>query len=508
VEGHNYLGIYLSKNRATVVCLSSQARKPKVLDSFTVSLDQEQGTAANMAELASLVSQQCAERVSSYTDCEVTLALDCALFMQHSVHSEFSDPKQIAQTIRFDAEEALSTDISDVAIAFKVASSNETGAQLTVFTTERQVMSEILLSLQNNGIDPVTVEPDINCLTRYIQQNVSLPDDGNSLVALLSRNSGYLICLSQSRQTPSMRTFLLGHRQNRNDVLARQIPLTMASAGTDEQTQQLYVLDYADSVNSQQLTERLGIEADTLDLLDSVETEPRVLDECDDQVAFAIACGAAMTYAEKTSVANFRDDFMPFQGKKRRMEKTIKLLSISVTILLLALGTYVTAQLMQANKYRGLVYKKFKPDYLALASKRSIPKKMSLGVKKLKGIVRGIEGRKHGLLGDDESAAAKLALVLDAFNKTAKKTRLTVEKINITPKVITIHGETRKRSDTLRLVRTLEETLEIGRSSYTSKGGRDGFLLTAVPKKSDSDTGTAGRKTKARATANRKRTGR
>ena len=50
------------------------------------------------------------------------------MFMQHNVHSKFNDPKQIAATVRFDAEEALATDISDLAIAFKITSSNQAGS--------------------------------------------------------------------------------------------------------------------------------------------------------------------------------------------------------------------------------------------------------------------------------------------------------------------------------------------------------------------------------------------
>jgi hypothetical protein len=494
VEGRNYIGIYLRKDSATVVCLGSQGQKPKLLQCFTVELDQEQSTGADMAQLAQLIAEKCNEQIPSFRDCEVTVALDCGLFMQHSVHSEFTDIKQIAQTIRFDAEEALSTDVSDVALAFKVVSTDESGSQLVVFTAERQVLSEILLSLQNNGIDPVSVDPDVNSLTRHIQKNVSLPQDVNSIVGLLSKKSGYLICLSQSQNIPTMRTFLIGAKQNRNDVLARQIPLTMASAGTDDMDRRLMVLDYVDSVNARQLGERLAVETSPIELLEALEAQPQTLDDCDDHVALAVACGAAIAHAEKASVANFRDDFMPFQGKKRRMEKTLKLLSISVTILLLALGTYVTAQLMQMNKYRGILYDKFKPDYVDMMSKRSNPKKISIGAKKLESKLRAIKAKKKGVLADDESVASKLSLVLDAFNKTAKTTQLSVDSINITSREITIKGETRKRSSTLRLIDALKANLEVLRYSFKPvRSGRESFSLSATPKGANATTQRRGK---------------
>jgi len=164
VEGQNYLGIYLSKDGATVVCLGSQGRSGNVRGCFSVSLDQEQerSTSADMSELARLIAEGCAARRLEFS--EVAVALDCAMFMQHNVHSEFRDAKQIAQTVRFDTEEALSTDISDVAIAFKVTASDKSGSEMTVFTAQRQILSDVLRSLQRNNIDPVTVEPDVNCI--------------------------------------------------------------------------------------------------------------------------------------------------------------------------------------------------------------------------------------------------------------------------------------------------------------------------------------------------------
>ena len=92
MESQNYLGIYLSRDTSTVVCLNLLGRVGKVLGSFSVSV--EEGEQANMQALAGLIAQGCAQRRWSYS--EVSVALDCAIFMQHSVHSEFSDRKQIA----------------------------------------------------------------------------------------------------------------------------------------------------------------------------------------------------------------------------------------------------------------------------------------------------------------------------------------------------------------------------------------------------------------------------
>ena len=121
MEAKNHLGIYLSKDTATVVCLGPQGHNHNVLGCFSVSA-QEQAEQKHQ-ELATLIAQGCAERELQFS--EVTVALDCAMFMQHDVHSDFKDPKQVAQTVRFDTEEALAADVSEIAIAFQITSSND-----------------------------------------------------------------------------------------------------------------------------------------------------------------------------------------------------------------------------------------------------------------------------------------------------------------------------------------------------------------------------------------------
>ena len=128
MESQNCLGIYISKDTATVVCLDSQGKNSNVLGCFSVSVE-EQGQ-VNAQALASLIVQGCAERELKFS--EVAVALDCAMFMQHNVRSEFSDPKQISATVRFDTEEALAMDITDVALAFEIASSDQAGSGLNV----------------------------------------------------------------------------------------------------------------------------------------------------------------------------------------------------------------------------------------------------------------------------------------------------------------------------------------------------------------------------------------
>jgi len=187
VESQNDLGIYIDRDRATVVCLDSRGKDGGVVGCFSVSVEEDEQ--ANMQTLAGLIAQGCAERDWRFSD--VSVALDCTMFMQHSVDSEFRDPRQIAATVKFDTEEALATDVSSVALAFEIASSDESGSKLTVFTAQRTILSDVLSALQQYDLDPVTIEPDVNCLTRFIHKKEdSVESPQQTLFALLSRHSG------------------------------------------------------------------------------------------------------------------------------------------------------------------------------------------------------------------------------------------------------------------------------------------------------------------------------
>jgi hypothetical protein len=477
VEGQNYLGIYLSNSGATVVCLGSQGRA--VLGCFSVALEQrgESGAGADMSELARLAAEGCAQRQFKFSD--VAVALDCAMFMQHNVHSEFSDPKQIAQTVRFDTEEALSTDIADVAVAFKVASTDQSGSQLTVFTAQRQVLSDVILALQNNGMDPITVEPDVNCLSRFVSRNVSLPEDSSCLFGALSRRNGYFVGFGKSRQAPVVRTFLIAPPQDRNHLLARQILLTTGLLGGDGPVKCLKVFDSAGTVDCRQLTEKLGIEAAGIDLADCAGADPQLLDGCADVVDFAVAYGAALAHLEKLQNVNFRNDFMPYQGGKLRLQKTLKFLSVSISILMAALGMYVTSQLLQTNKYQSRLRGKFRPQYSAVMLGQKPPRAIKDAKRKLGSTARRIKSQKEGLI-SDEDISAKLRLVLEAFNRCAAKTKLNIDSISITSKTIRITGDTSSRRNTLTLRREIARAGlgNVHESFERTKSGREGFRIT------------------------------
>ncbi|GAG44415.1 unnamed protein product, partial [marine sediment metagenome] len=104
---------------------------------------------------------------------------------------------------------------------------------------------------------------------------------------------------------------------------------------------------------------------------------------------------------------------------------------------------------------------------------------------KLGGELRRIKNVQSGKLGakGEKTISAKLTLVLNAFNKCAKRTNLKIDSISITDKNISLQGSTSSRAKTLELLKALEQNgLESSRESIESKGGRDNFRIMIASK--------------------------
>lgn len=475
MQSGNQLGIYLRKDRATVVCLAWQGRDRKLLDCFSVRVEGEEPT---VQDLCDRIARACADRKVRYT--EAAVALDCESFMQHSVHSEFSDPRKIAATVRYDTEETLATDVSDVAVTFRIISSDEEGSRLDVFTVQRAFLTDVIQSLQVNGIDPMAIDPDIYCLSRYLIGCAEAQEavEGGTLYAALSDCRGYLISLSAKQELTTLRTFLIGPAQERTSLLSREALVTTALATADP-VERLCAADAVGELVLQSLGEKTGIPTGPCDLPALAGVESQDLADCDNTVDFALAYGAILGLAEKTNSVNFRNDHMPFLGKRLRLQKAVRFLSLSLTILLLAVGVFFHLQLLRENQHREALRVKLEPDYLAvMRGRESIPTAMTTAVDELGRALRTLRAEKTGV-GDQESVSARLTLVLHALNSCAKQTDLDIDSITISGNSIIVRGTTSSRRNTLRVADAMREGgLAVQNHTYDDQGRRDSFSMT------------------------------
>jgi hypothetical protein len=532
------LGIYIAKDRATVACVQLLGRQRNLAGFFAVSLDSDlppnlpselpatsrvepeksavkqvsqpnqAGTAAAeeqpveepspIEKLVARIAAGCAEKQFKFDD--IAVALDCSMFMQHSIHSEFADARRVTQTVRFDTEEALATDASDVAIAFKISSADKAGSNLNVFTAPKNLLGELLTVLLANNLDAVSVEPDVSALSRFLCHGVALPHDTHPMFCLLSQKNGYFVTplskpwLGVSPMAPAeMRTFLLGNPKNRTDLLTREIRMTIAQLGSAVSLNRLEVFDAAGEINYGQIARNLATETVPVDIVGPSRLPSDVLPNCLDVVEFAIAYGAAIWKLNPPETIDWRNDFMPYQGGKLRLQSAIKLLCVAVTALLLAIGVLGFTYSMQIKKDRTMVREKFAKDYAAFMFGQTMPGKTREAVRRLDAARRRIrENQKNSIsvLGDD-AVAGKLNLVLQAFNKCASATGLNIDSVRVTDKSITISGDTSSPDNTLKVFDALRQSnLNIlQQNMYTPGDGRGHFNVSVEPKSvSDKDT--------------------
>jgi hypothetical protein len=470
------LGIHIARDRAVAVCLDSAQASAESVRCFEVSVQQAESRSA-ITETADKIAQFCSQNNMQFS--HVAVAVDCSLYMQHDVHSNFTDARQLESTVRFDTEEALATDISDVALAFSVLSTDENGSALRVFSAQKKILAEIINALAVNNLDPVTVEPDVACLSRFIAARYfnrsGQPE--NTLFAALSKTNGYLIGPfgAGPEDTPIQRTFVIASGQDRNDLICRQVPLSLAQLGTGA-PKKLIVFDSAATLQADRVTSALGL---------AVETAVwHVPNDCTDPIAFAAAFGAAVSGTAKQTHLSFRTDYMPYLGKRRRLERTLKIVSISACVVVVALGLNLSLRLLQQNKPVRLLHKKLAADYAPAIPDKKMPATLAAAKEDLRKERNRIKSVRRGELSTtgEKSVPVKLVMVLEAFNAVAARTNLNIDKITITGKTITITGDTSNRSGTLQLLNQIKKTMNVQQTGLGTKGSRDTFTITAVLK--------------------------
>jgi hypothetical protein len=338
----------------------------------------------------------------------------------------------------------------------------------------------------------MSIEPDVNCLSRYVCRKLpaSASEQGGTMFGVLSTRSGYLMAPHKNgadiQRASRVRTFLVGSAKNRDELLTREVLMTTALIEGGGPISRVRVFDSAGVVDCRRLGERLGIEAEQVDLAGAAVVDKQLLTECANPVDFAIAYGAALGHIEKAPAASFRDDYMPYQGKKIRLQKALKYFSVSFTVLLIAVGLYFQTQLFGVNKYQRKVRDKFAADYLTVILNQPLSDGFAFKValNKLKDVKRQVEKSNAGVTADDEAAASKLTLVLDAFNKSAGQTDLSIKTVSITERSITIIGDTSSRGNTMKFFATVKSSgLAIVNETLSTEAGRDKFRIGVEPVK-------------------------
>ena len=475
MEQTSSLGLYLARGRAMAVWLSDkdQGTIIRILEIVPPEGESVQSIALEavrkIRQQGGIVEQAC-------------VALDCSYYTQYCLHSEFSDARQVESTIKFDAEEAAATDASNLAVTFTMTGPLPTGSEVMAFSADRQTVADILLDVQEGGLDPVMIEPDAVCLARTLERTLRISEHPDTLFVMTAENNCYLIQPGKSGYAPKLRSFLLGAQASRTAALSREI--FQAITGWDEATplKKVVFVCAPEGVDRQVLAQRTGLDIRVDSAVEKLRTDTSLPGDSTSG-ALLMAVGASLTPFEKSQQADFRSDFMPYLGKRKVMESSLRLISISLAVLFVAVGFYFQFRTWRTNVSEAELKDKLAEEYRGVMYGANPPTAEAVN-SRLKRTLAAVKRVQEGLgPGDDKSIPAKLTFLLEAINNSPPTVDVVIQQIAITDRSMRVKGDTNSRKATLDMFESIKKhpRLRFGSERMQMVGNRDSFEFTVEP---------------------------
>ena len=468
-------GLYLARNQATIVWLSER-NQGVITDVLDIRPNEEASTQTIALQAARALRQRGIAVEQTY------VALDGGYYTQYNLHSEFTDIRQIESTIKFDAEDAAATDVMNLAVTFAVTGLLPTGSEVMAFSADRQSATDILLDLQEGGLDPEMIEPDAVCLGRVLEHTLHISKHPDTLYILINEQNGYFIQPTRDGYAPKLRSFLLGAHQQRTAALRRELLLSIAGWDGEQPLEKAVFVHPPANVDTAALAEQTGLTLTVESALEKLNTEAQPdANVCPE--AMLIAAGAAMAPVERGLSADFRKDFMPFQGKRKMMEASLRLVCISLTVLFAALGIFFQSRSWRMNSYADTLRTKMVQEYQTAMYGANPPTQEAI-TSRLRRTLNNARRVKEGLgPGDDQSVPAKLTFLLEAINNSPQSVDVVIQQIVISERTMRVRGDTNSRRATLDLFESVKAhpRLRFGQERMSMAGGRDTFEFTVEP---------------------------
>jgi len=476
VEQANYLGMYLTPEGIYAAVLSDKGHAAGVRCFFV--------PCASPASEGSALTAAARQTLQQAGPCEeFAAAVRSSVINQYDLHSEFTDPRQIESTIRFDAEEAAATDASSLAVTFAITASGSTGSDISVYTADRQTLTDILLDLQGAGLDPTVLEPDAICLARAMERTGLLSAAGKIFLLIFGR-ACFLLVPQGDGFAPKVRTFLLPDDTDKTAALSRQTILSVAVLPAASDIKTLVLVNSGRDIDAAEMSKRTGMQVEQLELSGQLNLQTPYDLPAEQIDGFLFACGSAMALTGRGHCADFRRDFMPYQGRRRLLQKSLKVVSVSLTILFVMLGLYFQTRAIRMNNYTSQLHQRLNEDYTAAMYGKTPPSSEPVGSRLRRELMRVKQLQQYGL--DESAVTARLTYVLEAINDSPKSVDVNIKTITISERTISLIGDTDSRKSTLELRGAIvkHRKLEISNERLNPTGNRDEFVISLKIKES------------------------
>ncbi len=464
------LGIYLGREKAVAAVTVVHEGMLNVLECFTVTMQ-----AKADQDCPTLAAQIAAELASRGVEIEsVSIALDCTLYTQHDIHSSFSDYRQITQTIRFDVEEVLGDDANRMAIAFSIVKTDDSGSVITVFSAMKDELAKILYDFQSQKLDPEVIEPDVVAFARAVSFEMVDSSEISPIFIAFNDKICYNAVMNSPHSKPVMRSFLYIDSLDKTDVLVQQLKLTLARTTITVPIDTLCVFN--SDVDREFLSQKSGLSVpQPADMLKQGST--LFVNAAGADVSKAVAAGAAMSATSRRGV-DFRQDFSPYQGKKRIAEISLRLIVLAISIFLCVLAFNHTMNMFNIKNDAAKVEQRTREDYSSAMKGKDMTSRGAVLI--LRGEVTKLRKINSGEdSGDDNTIASRLRYVLEAINSTPADINLKIDSITITEGLMRLDGSTNSRANTQKLLSAIDahKKLKRAQESLQQSGSVDSFSV-------------------------------
>jgi len=397
----------------------------------------------------------------------VALSLGGDLYHTQPHHSEFTDSRQIDQTLRYDIEDAFAINADSVALCYQKILSDDSGTDLLVHTAEREPLRELFDQFYQIGADALIGQPDIVSWIHYLENSSELPSPKGAVVVGWTGEYLYILIMDSFYQPILERCCRCESAEQVCEIFSGELVRILAVLDKEQQPSYLLYHSQGFDVNC------LDASARRFDL------KSQSLQEPDITVAFAV--GAALSWIDGRVKADFRANGLAPKSEIFQRKKMLYGLSAALTFLFISLIIIIQAQV---GSYQGIKektrkniisgWKQVNREQIKARGFKKIPRLIDIELKKLREKYSGQPSRSK-----PDSASNTLMLVLQALDNLPYDFDLRIKKLDIEAKgVSSFNG-------TVPDLKTLEDLFKAVEKNGSLKITREDWLKTGGDSKND-----------------------
>lgn len=382
--------------------------------------------------------------------CPVMLSVGGRFYQSQEYESEFSDPRQFAQTLRYDIEEEYALDADAMTLCYQRRSEtkNQTEiedsvkTELLVHSAARDKLQEILTLFEQAKMDALVAEPDFVSWQHYLKNQEELPQQQSVLVVACSNDAVYILILDKDHRPVLMRSYPYTKGEEVKITLPGELRRSLGALADEKQPAYLYY-------HSNGLNENLIQGITKENHLQAVK-----LREAD--MTAACAAGVGLSSFKKQEQSDFRSDGMMCRTLVKAKERAWYGLSVSVSVLLLV---FILVFHAQSRKYQ-MIEKKTEQEILH-AWQIAFPEEGQRLPRDIRGIPRRVRNELRNIRekfsivtdtrGVSDSASNTFWLLFEVLNKLGEDFDLRIDNLSIYAKGATFTGSVANMADLQKL---------------------------------------------------------